>query len=372
MNWLFVLYGLQTLLATLSAIWILYRWEAFLTIITNRVLRRYIKIILVTCCFYAAFQPANYGWYKMSKGIGAFLLFGGYAYICLLTAITTAVYLLVTKQSIYLQLTKPKQLVVNFSLLAFVPMIAELFVGPLIGFTGIYLTDNLAFTLWAGCIGGTVLLIFQNYTSQQQLKLQEKELELTKLSALNTQTKLDALQAKINPHFLYNTLNAMAGLALEDGNKTSKMAVALSILFRYNLNKEQDLYARVEEEVDMLQHYLAIEKIRFEERLQYQITISPSAEKKQVPRFILQPLAENSIKHGFKGKLETGIIDVQIDANNDILTITVADNGNPFHENFSLGFGLQGIQDKLQLLYPQKHEISFHQSPKKIMIQLFP
>jgi sensor histidine kinase YesM len=371
MQWIFLLYALQTLLGSLAGIYILYKWDRIFLFIVRERLRRQLKIVALTCCFYAAFQPANYGWYKMSQGLSPFLLIGGYFYMSLLAFGTAVLYDRIVTTQRYRKASHMQQQITGFVSLALLPVAIELVIGPLIGFTGVYLTNNLAFTFWAGCVAGTILLFFNNYASKQQLLIQQKELELSRLSQLNTQTKLNALQAKINPHFLYNTLNAMAGLALEDGAKTSKMAVALSVLFRYNLNKEESSFSTIAEEVEMASYYLSIEKIRFEERLQYSFDIAPGVDELPMPRFMIQPLVENAIKHGFVQMTGVGIITVTIREQEEQIILEVADNGQPFAQQLTPGFGLQGLQDKLRLFYPGKFSIEFHQQPKRISL-IFP
>lgn len=366
---MYFVFAIQTVLASILGIWMLYKWNRLLLFIAHPEWRKRAKIVLLTCCFYAAFQPANYGWVKMSEGIEPFLLYGGYLYISTMALGTAMAYGYITKTPFFKHLPKLTQQVLSFMLVVIFPMLIELAFVPITKFSGRFLLDNLSFTLWAGCLAGTFLLFFDNYTSAQQIQLQQKEVDLFKLQQLNTQNKLDALQAKINPHFLYNTLNAMAGLALEDGARTSKMAVALSVLFRYNLNRENQVYSTVEEEVEMTQHYLNIEKIRFEENLQFAFDINPNCTACTMPRFLLQPLVENCIKHGFQGVQETGKIKVRLFCSNNRMTVEVADNGTPFAAELNVGFGLQGIQDKLSLLYPNQFDIDIQNDPKKITIQ---
>ena len=121
----------------------------------------------------------------------------------------------------------------------------------------------------------------------------------------------------------------------------------------------------MEQEIKQLQNYLNIEKIRFGDRLEYQLDINTNALKTIIPRFILQPLVENAIKHGFnKGndKIEVAIRAELID---DQLHLYITDSGAPFSGQMNTGYGLQSIKRKLKLLYPNAHELHFLNQPVK-------
>jgi LytS/YehU family sensor histidine kinase len=122
--------------------------------------------------------------------------------------------------------------------------------------------------------------------------------------------------------------------------------------------------------VEMVQTYLTIEKIRFEERLQFTIEAADEVRTALMPRFILQPLAENCIKHGFNQQAIACQITIVVGQTHQRLQIIVADNGAPFAADMQPGYGLQGIYQKLQLLYPDRHEIRFNNQPKQIEITI--
>ena len=148
---------------------------------------------------------------------------------------------------------------------------------------------------------------------KEKENLNEKELELSRLRELKTKAELDALHSKVNPHFLYNALNSIADLSITDGKKARKMTVALADLFRYSINYSNNNYSTVKEEVEMTEVYLQIEKIRFEDKLNYTVNVDDELGHYLVPRFILQPLVENAVKHGLKapGKMTEIILEVK-------------------------------------------------------------
>lgn len=204
----------------------------------------------------------------------------------------------------------------------------------------------------------TYLLEKAEYKKQRKIKetLLEKEL---------IQAQLEALHAKINPHFLYNSLNTIAGLALIDGEKTRQMALALSRFFRYSINKEQTNLTSVVEETEMINTYLDIEKIRFGNQLDYKIKYDPECEKELIPRMLLQPLVENCIKYGWNEQANSIRIRIDIRKESDRLIISIKDSGTPFKSGFIPGYGLQSTYDKLELLFPNHHDLSIISHPEK-------
>ena len=205
-----------------------------------------------------------------------------------------------------------------------------------------------------------------NYVElDRKRKLNEKELEVTKLIALKTKAELDALHSKINPHFLYNALNSIADLSITDGKKARKMTVALADLFRYSINYSDHNYSTVKEEVEMAEVYLQIEKIRFEDQLTYTIHVAEDVSHYLVPRFVLQPTVENAVKHGLKATGKMTEIHIEVKNGDKGLQLIVTDNGPPFPEELSPGYGVKSMYDKLDLLFPGAYEVYFTSHPKK-------
>lgn len=227
------------------------------------------------------------------------------------------------------------------------------------------------------CVFLSILLITSKYLYTYLLKKTEekkqRKIKETLLEKELIHAQLEALHAKINPHFLYNSLNTIAGLALVDGEKTRQMALALSRFFRYNITKEQTNLTTVTEEIEMINTYLGIEKIRFGNQLDYKIECDAECEKDLMPRMLLQPLVENSIKHGWSEKLNSILIQINIKKEGDQLSISIKDSGIPFNPEFIPGYGLQSTYDKLELLFPNRHDLSIISHPEKevrIMIRV--
>lgn len=227
-----------------------------------------------------------------------------------------------------------------------------------------YLRYSVGWSFYMAAFGSLVYLLIRQNESEKAKKLFAKELEVAKLSQLKTKAELETLQAKINPHFLYNALNAIADLSVTDGAKGRQMSLGLADLFRYSINYGGRSLATVKDEVQMAEIYLGIEKIRFEDRLRYSIEAGEESLNRGLPRFLLQPLIENAVKHGLKNRDET-FIEVKIKAEGKSLRICVFDNGPAFPDEPTAGYGLQSIFDKLDLLYPGNFEVQLHNAPHK-------
>ena len=157
--------------------------------------------------------------------------------------------------------------------------------------------------------------------------LHEEELEKLETEKRLEMTKLELLKSQINPHFLFNTLNVIGGMAsLEEAETTEKMIRALSALFRYNL-KNQDTEVCLSQELKIMEDYMYLQQMRFGDRITYRKDCSVDADKVIVPAFTFQPLVENAIIHGLSKKEEGGTVRVHIWQKDGFTFITIGDNG---------------------------------------------
>lgn len=213
----------------------------------------------------------------------------------------------------------------------------------------------------------TVINIYFSMKDRQETLLKEKELDVMHLNKLRTEAELAALQSKINPHFLYNALNSLASLVSSDPQKAEQMTVKLAALFRYSVNHEHKHLASVAEEMEIVNTYLDIEQIRFGERIAFRKVVDRELEKAKIPRFLIQPLVENALKHGLKDTVKDGILTVSVVRKDNRLEIVVADNGKPFPEELSTGHGLQSTYEKLELLYNKDYQVKLINHPEKLI-----
>lgn len=145
------------------------------------------------------------------------------------------------------------------------------------------------------------------------------------------QSELTALQSQINPHFLYNTLESIRGQALIDDNvEIAKMVEALSAFFRYSISRKGNLVT-LRDELANINNYIMIQRYRFNNRFFLDVVIDEEDEAAYdylIPKLIIQPIVENAIFHGLEEKLEGGRVTIEIVVTEDILIITISDNGN--------------------------------------------
>jgi two-component system LytT family sensor kinase len=221
------------------------------------------------------------------------------------------------------------------------------------------------FTVFITLVIGTLILLYHFQRVNAEALLKEKEMDLVKLNQLKTQVELQALQSKINPHFLYNALNSIVSLIHEDADKAEDMTIKLSKLFRYSINTTQENFCSIKEEIEILNIYLAIEKVRFGDRIDFKIDHPISLEHQLIPRFLLQPLVENALKHGLKDMPLNGKLEVYIAQKEQYIELIIADNGKPFPVAIEAGYGLQSTYDKLQLLYKDNHDLQLNNMPFK-------
>ncbi|MBA4852844.1 histidine kinase [Emticicia sp. BO119] len=215
-----------------------------------------------------------------------------------------------------------------------------------------------------------VCIIFYNWQRSKDLdrKISEQEYQLLNLEKLKTKAQLNALEARINPHFLYNSLNSITGLIHEDPDKAEDMTIQLSKLFRATTGRSDKSYHTIAEELDIVKSYLSIEQMRFGDRLKYSIHLESGLENIKIPRFLLQPIVENAIKHGISKITEHGIIDVRITKENNLVAFQIHDNGPAFKEDLSGGYGLRSISDKLQLIYGNDAHLQIENNDYKSII----
>lgn len=211
----------------------------------------------------------------------------------------------------------------------------------------------------------SLLYFFIKYYQLFQL---EKEKNL-RSEALAHEAQLRMLRYQLNPHFLFNTLNAISTLVLQQSTESANtMLTKLSRFLRYSL--EHDLHDQVDlaHELASVRLYLDIEKVRFEERMQVRFNIDAEAEQALVPSMLLQPLIENSIKHAIALSEEGGWIEIDARVEQQQLLISISDDGPGLPEDepviekshpTSTGVGLKNIRERLREIYGKSHKLEF-------------
>jgi LytS/YehU family sensor histidine kinase len=183
------------------------------------------------------------------------------------------------------------------------------------------------------------------------LKLNTARLERLELNASLRQAQLSTLKGQINPHFMFNSLNNIRGLMLEDVERSREMLTKLSEMLRYSLTQNDINATTLESELEMVNNYVALSKIQFEDRLQFNTEIDPDSLKAEIPPMIVQLLVENAVKHGISSRKEGGEVRVKTGIRQGFLWIEVTNNGDLKLGGESTQLGLKNIRQRLKLLY---------------------
>lgn len=200
---------------------------------------------------------------------------------------------------------------------------------------------------------------------QKEIIQRHQQLKVERLEQLQTKFQLEAIQARTNPHSLYNSLNTIAALAKTEPSKAEEFALKLPKLLRLRLNENKPAELPAEQEIETIRLYLEIEKERFCDRLDYSIVTPDNQDKLIIPTDILLYLVENAIKHGVSKQTGKGMVKVEITISGNQVTMRVADNGPDFPDNTLYGTGLKSILEKLQLLYMDNYEFAIFNHPNK-------
>ena len=210
------------------------------------------------------------------------------------------------------------------------------------------------------------------FAHEHFVRSREQEAQAQALRAELAQAQLQALRMQVNPHFLFNTLHTISTMAGRDPEGIQKATARLSDLLRYALSTSDQQEVPLDEELDVLDSYLEIQKLRLGDRLSVSVDVEPAARRALVPTLLLQPLAENAVKHGFEGRDETGHLRVQAAREDDRLVLRVADNGRGMSEEqldaldadgaTDEGLGLGTLAERLDGLYGDAAALTFETS----------
>jgi signal transduction histidine kinase len=206
-------------------------------------------------------------------------------------------------------------------------------------------------------------LVAMDHALRFHRELQQRVVSESRLEARLVEAQLEALQRQLHPHFLFNTLHAIATLLHSDPNAAEAMIVRLGDLLRAVFTSRVQQEVSVAREMQLLEQYLAIQRLRFGGGLDAEIRVAPEAAGLRVPVLVLQPLVENSIKHGFARGGGGRIVVTASRIIGERLALTVADNGKGVgtHElrHLNEGVGLSNTRARLEHLYPGEHHVSF-------------
>jgi sensor histidine kinase YesM len=220
---------------------------------------------------------------------------------------------------------------------------------------------------WSAALDGLayVALIGLAHAGVFHRRYREREQQAALLASRLNEARLHALQAQLQPHFLFNSLNGIATLLRRDPAKAEEMLLSLSELLRVALSSSHRQEIPLREEMDFLGRYLEIQRMRFGDRLQVSEEIDASATDCLVPALLLQPLVENAIRHGLEPSGRPGLLRIAALRKGAWLQITVEDNGVglPPGESLNAGVGLANVRERLATLHGAAQAFDITQRP---------
>lgn len=212
---------------------------------------------------------------------------------------------------------------------------------------------------------GTMLycvVVLGSYAYDYYRELEERRLQASELERQFTNAQLQALKMQLHPHFLFNALHTISGLVHQDPHTAERMIARLSDFLRLSLEDSAVQKVPLDEELRFLDLYLDIERVRFEDRLTVRFAIDAGAREAMVPNLLLQPLVENSIRHGIAHRLADGLIVIGVRHLGETLRISVLDNGPGPDLSSTLplseGVGLSNTRARLERLYGDRQQLT--------------
>ncbi|NBB84954.1 MAG: histidine kinase [Bacteroidetes bacterium] len=238
------------------------------------------------------------------------------------------------------------------------PMDAPPFQGASVwAFARPYVSNVLVLLAWSALYFGI----------KYQRDLQRHQTRTLRAETLAREAQLDMLRYQLNPHFLFNTLNTLRALISDDNRRARRIVTELADFLRYSLLEVNAPTVPLREEIEVTRTYLAIEKIRFEERLQIHISIDPSVESKRVPPFLVHSLVENAVKHGMATSPRPLRLRLVAEPIPDGIQIEVANTGHLSDPSAngappSTGIGLKNVRQRLDQLFPDRNALALTES----------
>lgn len=214
---------------------------------------------------------------------------------------------------------------------------------------------------WCSVLGGYFIRILFRLHERERIT-DRLALEKSQLEVSLNQAQLEVLRARLNPHFLFNSLQNISVLVRQDPQMASRMLTRLGDILRMALQQDSQPECTLESEIKLTRTYVELEQMRFGERLQVNFEIDQNVQQARVPCFLLQPLIENAVIHGLRGVRKIGVITIAAASQENKLILTVTDNGvGPKSEDLTemkLGLGLRSTSKRLEKMYPNRYSFS--------------
>lgn len=247
----------------------------------------------------------------------------------------------------------------------FEPFAEILFNTPSL-FTLMQVTSNIINLSLVMLIWSALYFAIKRYHKFEQIKAEKQQLDDTL-----KQVSLEALISQLNPHFMFNTINNIRALILEDANKARDMLSHLADMYRYTLNSNNNHLVTLADELTMIEDYLALMDIQLEGRLHTSFDIETDTREVFIPRMMLQLLVENAIKYGIANKKQGGQLSLMAKRQEHSLFMQVRNSGKiEKSAQDSTGMGLNNIQQRLALLYADNATINMTEQDEQVVVNI--
>ncbi len=220
--------------------------------------------------------------------------------------------------------------------------------------------------LWLILIWNLIYYIYHYVESNRR-----QQMDTFRLEAMVKSLELKTIKSHINPHFIFNSLNSIRALVDENPQRARTAITELSNILRSSMQAEKMETVPLKQELDIVKDYLALEHMRFEERLKIELDIDEDTLQQPIPPMMLQTLVENAIKHGISKQINGGLVKIISDFKHNHHELIVQNSGrlNGYQSGQEDGFGIKSTQDRLNLLYQGKANFDIHDMPGVNMVE---
>ncbi|MCB0506177.1 MAG: histidine kinase [Cyclobacteriaceae bacterium] len=226
---------------------------------------------------------------------------------------------------------------------------------------------------WRVASGAIIYLLFvlNYYLFVYSEDFRERKINEAELKRTLKEAELSMLKSQLNPHFIFNSLNSISSLTMSNPEKAQEMVIALSDFLRYAVKPGQNKLITLRDELDAINQFVLIEKVRFGDRLEVIVNCPKDCEKKSVPPLIIQPLVENAVKYGIHETIEEGLISIDCICNHSVLEVVIKNNFEPDSgRTEKAGVGLGNVRSRLKLLFENDNLLSINKEENMFEVKL--
>jgi LytS/YehU family sensor histidine kinase len=242
--------------------------------------------------------------------------------------------------------------------------------APLFYWPKILISIFYIYTLAA--VAGTFHIIRHWYKHQQATQLLEQTAQQLEKEKLDAELKL--LKSQINPHFLFNTLNNLYALTLNQSSRAPEMVYKLSQLMNYMMYDGNQTEVPLEKEIRYIENYIALEKIRYDNHVDVALNVYDNVEGVMIAPLLLLPFVENSFKHGLSNRISGGWVRIEILLQGNMLVMKVENSKSLQEKEKSIkpvsGIGLQNVKKRLELIYPERYNLQIIDEEETFLVVL--